>query len=676
MASRRTPVTPEDLEQIIVPSQPQISPDGKTVLFARQHAGPKNTKVSNLWAVPAEGGTPRIMTSGDKGGHGRWSPDGTQIAFISGRDGGTMQIRLLPSGGGESSALTKLPGGSIAGFSWSPDGRSIAFLWREADPDWTEPAKKARQEAGASPPPRIVTTPWYRLDGDGYFMDRRYVLKVVDVSTGKARTIWNKDGMGFVSYDWSPDSKTMAITTVCGRRAEYNWEKTQIRLINVKSGKNVHLDWLPVGPKDTLAWSPDGKWLAYSGREGADGTYSTENLELWICEPGRRGSARCLSGKTDFCLMAATLGDTAEVSFEASLRWTPDSKAMYVRIGHEGTQQIYRFARRGGAPTALTSGRAIHDPGNLSGDGNVLPLMIDTPTSPPEVFVMDPKQGSKPKRLTNLNGPFLKNRHVARPTSHWIKTPDGTKVQAWMLKPVGKNPRRRPTVLQIHGGPHAQYGYSFFHEFQCQAAKGMVVVYSNPRGSKGYGRDHCAAIRGAWGTADWVDVRAVIDWMRTRPEVDPNRMAVMGGSYGGYMTNWAMGQTNEFACAITDRCVSNLVSMAGNSDFPEKPDSYFPGNPWNEPEGLWKCSPIRFANKWRTPTLVIHSEGDLRCNIEQAEQVWSALQYRNIPSRFVRYPESTSHGFSRGGPTDLRVHRLNEILDWLDQWIGSGRKKK
>ncbi|MDP7071117.1 MAG: hypothetical protein QF561_07190, partial [Phycisphaerales bacterium] len=266
MASRRTPVTPEDLEQIIVPSQPQISPDGKTVLFARQHAGPKNTKVSNLWAVPAEGGTPRIMTSGDKGGHGRWSPDGTQIAFISGRDGGTMQIRLLPSGGGESSALTKLPGGSIAGFSWSPDGRSIAFLWREADPDWTEPAKKARQEAGASPPPRIVTTPWYRLDGDGYFMDRRYVLKVVDVSTGKARTIWNKDGMGFVSYDWSPDSKTMAITTVCGRRAEYNWEKTQIRLINVKSGKNVHLDWLPVGPKDTLAWSPDGKWLAYSGR--------------------------------------------------------------------------------------------------------------------------------------------------------------------------------------------------------------------------------------------------------------------------------------------------------------------------------------------------------------------------------------------------------------------------
>ena len=216
----------------------------------------------------------------------------------------------------------------------------------------------------------------------------------------------------------------------------------------------------------------------------------------------------------------------------------------------------------------------------------------------------------------------------------------------------------------------------FFHEFQCQAARGMVVVYSNPRGSKGYGCDHCGANRGNWGSADWVDIRAVIDWMRARPEVDPNRMAIMGGSYGGYMTNWAIGHTNEFACAITDRCVSNLVSMEGNSDFMSKPDSYFPGNAWDRPEDLWKCSPIRFANKWKTPTLVIHSEGDLRCNVEQAEQVWTALQLRNIPSRFVRYPASTSHGMSRGGPTDLRIHRLHEILTWRDRYLGKGRTKR
>jgi acylaminoacyl-peptidase len=171
-------------------------------------------------------------------------------------------------------------------------------------------------------------------------------------------------------------------------------------------------------------------------------------------------------------------------------------------------------------------------------------------------------------------------------------------------------------------------------------------------------------------------MQAVIAWMRARPEVNAKRMAIMGGSYGGYMTNWAMGHTNEFACAITDRCVSNLVSMGGNSDFIDKPDGYFPGNFWNKPERLWKCSPIRFAHKWKTPTLVIHSEGDLRCNIEQSEQVWAALQLRKVPSRFVRYPESTSPGFSRGGPRDLRKHRLYEILGWLDLYIGKGRKKR
>ncbi|MDP7030583.1 MAG: S9 family peptidase [Phycisphaerales bacterium] len=677
MAPRKKTVTPEDLERIIVPSQPQISPDGETVLYCRRHAGPRNTNVRNLWAVPASGGSPRIMTSGDKDSHGRWSPDGSQIAFLSGRGDRGQHLRLLAAGGGESRPLTSLPEGSFLNFKWSPDGRSIAFLWRAADPDWTEQAKNARKDSGASDPPRIVTTGWYRLDGDGYFLQRRYVLKVVDIASGQSRTLWDKDGLGFMSYDWSPDSSTLAITTVPGKRAFLKWEQTQIRLLNVASGRATTLDWLPDGPKDTVCWSPDGSRLAWSGREGTDGMYSTENLELWVCQPKKKGSARCLSGKTDLCLMAATLGDTAEVSFEASLQWTRDSKAILARIGIEGAQQVYRFKRSGGLPEPLTSGRAIHDPGNLSADGTCLPVMIDTPTTPPEVYLMDLRGQSKPRRLTNENAELRRTIAFAAPKSFWVSTEDGTRVQTWMITPPGvSNARRKPAVLQIHGGPHAQYGYSFFHEFQCQAAKGMVVVYSNPRGSKGYGRDHCAAIRGDWGSADWVDIRAVIDWMRDRPEVDPKRMAIMGGSYGGYMTNWAIGHTNEFACAITDRCVSNLVSMGGNSDFMSKPDSYFPGNAWDRPEDLWKCSPIRFARSWKTPTLVIHSEGDLRCNVEQAEQVWTALQVRNIPSRFVRYPASTSHGMSRGGPTDLRIHRLHEILTWLNRYIGTGRRKR
>ena len=677
MSNRRSGITPEDLERIVVPSCPRISPDGSSVLYVRKHAGSKNTRNSSLWVVDVAGGRPRRLTSGDKDSQGQWSPDGRSIAFISNRDKGRPQLRILPADGGESQAVTDLPEGSLRDFKWSPDGEEIAFAWREADPDWTDDAKTRRKENGESDPPRIITSAWYRLDGDGYFLQRRFKLMMVNVSTGRVRTLWAKDDLGSFSYDFSPDGRRMVVSTVTGRNAIFRPSDTHLRMIDLRSGKTAKLDWIPRGPKDSVQWSPDGRWLAWAGRVGEDDAYGTENYQLWICDPGKKNSARCLSDKTDLCLMAATLGDTGEVDFSPSLAWTRDSRNLLVRIGWHGAQHVYRFARRGGAPTPLTSGAAIHDPGNLCDDGSLLALMVETPTRPPEVHIMDLTGGDRPRRLTNENAALLRERRIARPSSHWVKSPDGNRIQVWMLTPPDrKSIRNAPTVLQIHGGPHGQYGCSFFHEFQCQAAKGMVVIYSNPRGSKGYGRDFCAAIRGAWGTADWVDIRAVIDWMRERPEVDTRKMAVMGGSYGGYMTNWVMGHTNEFACAITDRCVSDLVSMAGNSDFIDRPDGYFEGNAWDRIEPRRTSSPMRLANNWKTPTLVIHSEGDLRCNVEQAEQVWAALQLKKIPSRFIRYPASTSHGLSRGGPTDLRLHRLHEILDWLDRYIGKGSRSR
>jgi dipeptidyl aminopeptidase/acylaminoacyl peptidase len=272
--------------------------------------------------------------------------------------------------------------------------------------------------------------------------------------------------------------------------------------------------------------------------------------------------------------------------------------------------------------------------------------------------------------LTNFNGPLLKELDIAKPQTAWVKTADGTRCQVWIMKPANfKRGRKYPAVLEIHGGPHAQYGLGFFHEFQTLAANGYVVFFSNPRGSKGYGRDHCAAIRGQWGGADWVDIQAVTQLMKQQAFVNPKKMGVMGGSYGGYMTNWVIGHTREFAGAITDRCVSNLVSMAGNSDYVEEPDQYWEGNFWDRPEARWDQSPITFIGNARTPTLIIHSEGDLRCNVEQSEQVFSALKLLNVPTRFVRYPTSTSHGMSRGGPPDLRIHRLNQILDWWRTYL-------
>jgi dipeptidyl aminopeptidase/acylaminoacyl peptidase len=274
------------------------------------------------------------------------------------------------------------------------------------------------------------------------------------------------------------------------------------------------------------------------------------------------------------------------------------------------------------------------------------------------------------KRLSNFNGELLGQLTLAKPESAWVTSADGTKVQVWSIKPPNfKTGKKYPAILEIHGGPHAMYGVDFFHEFQTLAAQGYVVFFSNPRGSKGYGRDHCSAIRGSWGSADWRDLQAVIEFMKQRPYVDPRCLGVMGGSYGGYMTNWIIGRTRDFKAAITDRCVSNLVSFPGTTDYLEPPDRYWPGNWWDRPEKLWAMSPLKDLGKCRTPTLIIHSEGDLRCNIEQAEQVFTVLKLNNVPTRFVRYPSSTSHGLSRTGPPDLRLHRLNQILEWWKRWL-------
>jgi dipeptidyl aminopeptidase/acylaminoacyl peptidase len=284
--------------------------------------------------------------------------------------------------------------------------------------------------------------------------------------------------------------------------------------------------------------------------------------------------------------------------------------------------------------------------------------------------------GLEVRLLTAFNQPLLDELELATPEEVWVTADDGHAVHGWlMLPPRPPAGGRSPGLLAIHGGPHAQYGVGFFHEFQWLAAEGYAVLYGNPRGSKGYGRAHCAAIRGRWGSDDWVDLQALTKRLREDPRVDGDRLGVMGGSYGGYMTNWAIGHTREFRVAITDRCVSNLVSMFGSSDLPDLPDSYFPGNSWDHPEGLWQQSPLKYLGEATTPTLIIHSEGDLRCNIEQAEQVFTVLQLRGIASRFVRYPKSTSHGMSRSGPPDLRLHRLEEMRAWLQRYLPSKRDR-
>ncbi len=671
--AKRRAISPDDLLKFQVVSDPQISPDGRSIAFVKKHINTdKNEYTTNLWLADTTGKTePRLFTNGGKDSSPRWSPDGSRIAFIGGREKTKPQVWVIPAQGGEATALTKFPEGSLGEIKWAPDGKSIAASFRETDPDWTEDAKAKRKEKGLTDPPRVIDDWWYRLDGDGYFNAQRHHLYIINAQTGVHRNIYSKDAMGHFSFDFSPDAKQLVIASNRDKLAMIrNW-KTELLRLNIATGKITPIPNLPKGPKDRVSWSPDGKLIAFAGREGTDGLYDTDNLELWVCDP-IKGNARCLTGREDFCLMATALSDSADVSFAANLKWSPDSRRLFVQIGSEGESHIASISAAGGELNFHTTGPLMYGMGNVTGNGTPrLALTVADSLSLPNVAVGQITAGTlKIQSLADFNHELFSQLELSKPQATWVKTTDGTDVHVWCIKPTNfKAGKKYPAILEIHGGPHAMYGVGFFNEFQLLAAQGYCVFYSNPRGSKGYGRDHCAAIRGCWGTADWVDIQAVTAHMKKQSFVDSKRLGVMGGSYGGYMTNWVIGHTNEFKAAITDRCVSNLVSMFGSSDYAEAPDQYWPGNSWDRPEKMWECSPLKYLGNCKTPTLIIHSEGDLRCNIEQSEQVFTALKLNNVPTRFVRYPSSTSHGLSRGGPADMRIHRLNQILDWWKKWM-------
>lgn len=668
---RRRKITPDDLLRIVRVATPTLSPDGSRVLVTVKSFGECNDQPTELWLAPTDGEAPRRLTAGPRDRNGRFSPDERAVYFVRETEKGAPQLAVVPLDGGEAELLSTLPEGSMGGIRVSPAGTHVAFTWRPTDPQRTESAREARKESGATEPPMVIDDPWYRLDGDGYFEHTRWQLCVLDLASGTVRVLDDRDNFLGYSFDFSPDGSRIAYTTNRHKLASLRPRSTQIRIVDVATGKSRRLDWLPQGPKTALAWSPDGTKLAYAGRDGVDGAYSTENLELFVADLEEK-QAGSLTEDEDICLMACILSDTAEAAFDAQLLWSRDSRRILARVGWHGEGRIVAFPIGRGRMQVLLEGHADVDLGDLDGKGRAICFMRSTPTELPEVHVaaLRAHGALDPRRITHFNDELLSELDLADPKERWVRSKDGTRVHTWVMRPPGtKKEKRTPGILQVHGGPHALYGWAFFHEFQVLAARGWTVVYANPRGSKGYGRDHCHSIHGAWGTTDWVDINAVTRFMKKQKAIDTKRIGIMGGSYGGYMTNWAVSHSDDYIAAITDRCVSNMVSMMGSGDFLHDTDSYWEGNPWDRPEELWEQSPLKHFSGVTTPMLIIHSEGDLRCNIEQAEQVHTALVVQKTPCRFVRYPRETSHGFSRCGPPDMRLHRLGEIIDWWKRYI-------
>jgi dipeptidyl aminopeptidase/acylaminoacyl peptidase len=665
--SKRT-VTIEDLLKFKLVGDPQISPDGKQILFGLKTIADKFKATSHLHLVDVKTQAVSQVTQGETScGNGRWMPDST-IVFVSTRNEKISQLFHLPASG-EARPLTKFTEGSIGAFKISPDGSKIAYTFREAHPDFSIAGTAARKEKGEGDAPLAFESTWYRLDGDGYFGEQRHKLFVLDLASSVSTLLNDKSAHGAYDFDWAPTSDKLAVIRSVEVDPFVTPPNDQIFILDL-AGNESQLHGLPAGNKSTIKWSPKGDLLAYSGSIDLDDPWGVSNTKLYTV-PLTGGAPTDLTGHQDYDLEVATLSDTKEAAFGACMFWSNEQDGLYVQVGIRGETHL-GFVPLTGGVELKTSGKFGYYLGNISSHSDLISTIVGDANTIPEVAIIDGLTG-KTELLTYQNQAWHNEVALGIVEEFEVTAEDGHKVHAWVMKPADFDPTQKyPGILEVHGGPHCQYGWAFFHEFQVLAAQGYVVVYSNPRGSKGYGEAHCKAIQGSWGDRDWVDIQAVREWMKLQTYIDTENLGIIGGSYGGFMTNWAIGHTHDFRAAVTDRCVSNMVSMAGNSDFPFNKDGYFKGVAWGNLEDikeLWRQSPIAYFTNAKTPTLIIHSEGDLRCNVEQGEQVFTALKQQGIEARFVRYPRSTFHGMSRNGPADLRIHRLNEIVAWWKRFL-------
>ncbi len=666
-ARKRRTIIAQDLYLLNTVSEVRISPDGQHVLYTVQRVDRKTEKkYTNLWVADINTGETRQFTAGDQhDASGRWSPYGDQIAFLSDRGDKDHppQVYLIPFTGGEARRLTQIDG-EISGLEWSPNGRQLACTVRKLDPDALERQRdEGKKELGVVV--RHYDRVFYKLDGYGYLPHERRHLWTLDARSGRGHQLTDDAVFDEQFPAWSPDGKWIAFSSNRSQSPDLTPDRWSICLIPATGGKVHQLDG-PVGEKFQPSFSPDGKLIAYIGAENEGLSY--KNASLWVMPVDGSRAPRNLTEKYDLHVDAGTINDIGSPE-RMPPTWSKDGRRLYFNtvlhgssklssIGVDGTD-LRDVIGEGGVVGSFTFDRAQDSLAYFYG-------RLDDPV---QVMARDMDSG-KDRQLTRLNRRLLDGIDLGQVEEVWLKGPDNNDLQGWIVKPPGFDPSKKyPSIMEIHGGPLTQYGKLFMHEFYYLAAHGYIVYFTNPRGGRGYGEADAKAIYGDWGKADFADLMAWADYMEKQPYVDPQRMGVTGGSYGGYMTVWIIGHTQRFKAAVTQRCVSNIVSMWGSSDYNWTFQTEI-GNkpPFEDLQNFWDHSPIAYIGKARTPTLVIHNEGDLRCPIEQGEQVFVALKTLGVDSEFVRFPDEF-HGLSRTGRTDRRVARLEHILRWFDKYL-------
>jgi dipeptidyl aminopeptidase/acylaminoacyl peptidase len=674
-APKKRRITAEDLYRFRLISGCRISPDGRHVVFCVQRVDKKTEKkYSNLWIVPTNRGRTCQFTYGDQSDRQpQWSPDGSQIAFISNRgDEKQSQIYVIPFHGGEARQLTDLKG-SFWEHEWSPDGKKFVCVFRKKDKEEIE-REKDEQKKKLGVVSRHITRVHFKEDEKGFLPKERWHIWTIDAGTGKGKQLTDSEIYNEWSPRWSPDGKRIVFCSNRSKDPDFDTDAIDLFVIRAEGGENLKIN-TPLGFKVMPSFSPDGKWVAYYGLEGR-GRY-WRNLCLWVAPvQGKRG-VKNLTEKFDFNVSSWTINDMPGNPAMMPPTWSKDSKRIYFQVAYHGNTTLKSIKSDGDKRSLQT---VIGDEGvvgsfNFDNEQSKLSYFHADMKDPGEIWLRNMTTG-RSRKLTQVNENILKAMDLGAIEEVWFKGAAGNHLHGWILKPPGFNKKKKyPSILEIHGGPRVQYGNFFMHEFYYLAAHGYVVYFCNPRGGQGYGEKHSKAIWNNWGTVDYDDLMAWGDFIEKKPYIDKKRMGVTGGSYGGYMTNWIIGHTNRFKAAVTQRSVSNLISMYGSSDFNwgfqrELGDE----PPWENFKNYWRQSPIKYIGNVRTPTLIIHSEQDLRCAIEQGEQIFVALKKLGVDTEMVRFPDEP-HGLSRGGRTDRRIERLNHIRRWFDKYLKGKRTK-
>lgn len=646
--------TGRDLFDLSIASDPQISPDGRWVAYTRQSNDIMTDRArSSIWVINTATGEERPVAAGNGDSFGAaWSPDGRRLAYGSTSEGGAPQLFVRWMDSGQTVRITNLPD-SPQGIAWSPDGRRLAYVMNVPE-DGAKLGSAPTKPEGANwaKPLEILDKVTYRADGAGYLKPGFAHIFIVDALGGAPRQLT------FGAYNdgapqWTPDGKSILFSAIRKDDWEYVVQDSEVYRVSLNGGDPVALTDRN-GPDQDPHPSPDGRWIAYYGHD--DHLKGFEQSDLYVMD-ANGGGKRAVAPSLDRNIQ--------------QIAWAADSRSIVAAYEENGAVTVSRIGLNGSV-TPIThgvGGGGFDRPyagGSFSlSSGGAIAYTGDTPYRPANVWLTS---GGKARQLTDLNQLSLSGKSLGTLRELTVRAPDGGNVPAWILLPPGyQQGKPVPTILEIHGGPYAAYGPHFSTDYQLYAASGYAVLYTNPRGSTGYGQAFADGIEKTYPDSNTADLLAAVDAAVAEGIADPENLFVTGGSGGGILSAWLVGKTDRFRAAAAQKPVVNWTSMALTSDGTPFFGPYWIGSqPWENNQAFWNRSPLSLIGNVKTPTLVVVGSEDYRTPVSEAEQLYAALRLKRVPSMLVKVPEA-SHGGIAARPSQSAA-KASAIIAWFDKY--------